>query len=238
MEVNKYISILISSREHDRKNSGNLINFLTSLRNSISNPNNIEVIFKFDKDDDIIEGKLNEAKEKCPDLNVKYVISDRYGYLGLHKAYYDCLKEVDSNSKVIVILADDFDFHRERNWDLDIIKNSFHIQDEPFIVQDSRKIGKMHDIPTFSKKIIDLVTLGNSLSVDGFLIDLCEIYLRNNLNNYIVFVPEFTSRKHCNYDVGIERKIESNKLGTYLASQEYKEFLKNCENKIKNYFNI
>lgn len=239
MEVNNIISIIISSRELGRKNPGNLKTFLTNLKMSLYNTNNIEIIFKFDNDDSLIEQSLYEAASFNPELNIKYFFSDRYGYLGLHKAYYECLKVIDPKSYVVVILADDFLCKPNSHWDKQLLEASMHLKNEPFIVQDKSKLGQMHDIPIFSKKMIDLVSLGNSLSVDSWSIDICSIYLKYNLTDYIVYLPEFTHRQTCDYDWGHERwNIEREQLIQYLNSQEYKELKNECKTKIKNYFNI
>jgi hypothetical protein len=233
------ISFLVSSREKNRKNPGDLNNLISSMKKSIYNVENIEVIFKFDNDDDIIEEHLLQAAYNNPDVNIKYFFSDRYGYLGLHKAYYECMKHLDPKSYIIAPLADDFLFQPDSHWDKTLLDLTKGMENKPFIVQDSTKVGKMHDIPVFSKKIIELITLGNSLSVDGLLVDICNIYLENNLNNHIITLPEFTFRQTCDYDWGHERwNIEREKLIEYLNSQEYKEFLLGCRKKIKQYFNL
>ena len=72
MEPNNQISIIISSRELDRKNPGDLNKLLSSLKKSLYNINNIEVIFKFDDDDYLIENKLVEAVSNNPEINIKY----------------------------------------------------------------------------------------------------------------------------------------------------------------------
>jgi hypothetical protein len=239
MEANNMISIIISSRELGRKNPGDLKTFLSHLKMSLYDPNNVEIVFKFDNDDTLIEQSLNEAASLNPELNIKYFFSDRYGYLGLHKAYYECLKVIDSKSYVIVILADDFLCKPNSHWDKQLLEASIHLKNEPFVVQDKSKLGQMHDIPIFSKKMIDLVSLGNSLSVDSWSIDICSIYLEYNLNDYIIYLPEFTHRQTCAYDWGHERwNIEREQLIQYLNSQEYKELKNECKNKIKNYFKL
>ena len=233
------ISVIVSSRELDRKNPGNLTKFLSSIKSSISNPNNIEIIFKFDNDDFLIENSLIEAATANPELNIKYFFSDRYGYLGLHKAYYECLDLLDPKSYVIVVLADDFLCKPNSHWDKQLLEASIHLKDEPFIIQDKSKLGQMHDIPVFSKRMIDLVSLGNSLSVDSWSIDICSIYLEYNLTDYIVYLTEFTHRQTCDYDWSHERwNIEREQLIQYLNSNEYKELKNECKNKIKNYFKI
>jgi len=233
------ISIVISSRELGRKNLGNLNTLLTSLKHSLYDFNNVEVIFKFDEDDILIEESLVQASLANPEINVKYFFSERYGYLGLHKAYYEAFEIMDPSSYIMVITADDFLFRANSNWDEQLLKNSSHLKNEPFIVQDISRIGQMHDTPIFSKKLIELVTLGNSLSVDGLLVDLCSFYLEFNLNNYIVPLPEIADRQTCNYDWGHERwNIEREELIRYLNSQEYKDFLNDKREIIKQYFKI
>ena len=237
--VNNIISVIVSSRELDRKNSGNLTRFLSSVKSSISDPNNIEIIFKFDNDDFLIENELIEAANFNPELNIKYFFSDRYGYLGLHKAYYECLELVDPKSYVIVILADDFLCNPESNWDKQLLEVSLELKNEPFLIQDPSKLGQMHDIPIFSRKIIDLVTLGDSLSVDNWSMNLYSIYNEFNLNKYILSLPEFTTRQICVFDTSYERWIlERNELIKYHTSSEYKNLIEKTKNKIKEYFKL
>ena len=233
------ISIIISSRELGRKNLGSLNNLITSLKRSLYDFKNVEVIFKFDEDDILIEDKLIEAAANNPEINIKYFFSERYGYLGLHKAYYEALELIDPNSYIIVITADDFIFRENSNWDKQLLENSLHLKNEPFIVQDISRIGQMHDTPIFSKKLIELITLGNSLSVDGLLVDLCNFYLEFDLNKYIVNLPEIANRRTCDYDWGHERwNIEREELIKYLNSQEYKDFLNDKKEIIKQYFKL
>lgn len=239
MEPNNPISLLVSSRELDRKNPGNLNVLLTSLKHSLHNVENVEVIFKFDEDDTIIENQLHYAASNNPELSIKYFFSPRYGYLGLHKAYYECIECLNDKSYIIIPMADDFIFKKNSYWDKFLLDKTANLTDKPFIVQDDTKVGKMHDVPIFSKKIVELVTLGNSLSVDGFLIELCNIYLDLDLTEYIVTLPEFTSRTICEYDFGPERwDRERKQLIQYLDSSEHADFLSETTNKIKNYFKI
>ena len=233
------ISIIVSSRELERKNPGNLSNFLTSIKLSISNPNNIEIIFKFDNDDYLIEESLIKAMNINPELKIKYFFSDRYGYLGLHKAYYECLNLLDPRSYIIVILADDITCFSGVNWDKQLLENSVNLMNEPFLVLDSAKLGQIHDVPIFSRKFIDLFTLGNSLSVDSWLKDLHQIYSEFSLTNYIINIPEFSARQICGFDFSYERwDVDRNKLIQYFESQEYKDLLEKSKIKIKNYFKI
>jgi hypothetical protein len=96
----------------------------------------------------------------------------------------------------------------------------------------------MHDIPVFSKKIIDLIGIGNSLSVDNWLVEICKFYLENNLNEYIITLPEFTSRIFCLYDSSYERDIiQREQLFQYLNSKEYKSELNDMKKILKKYFN-
>lgn len=238
MELNNQISIIVSSRELNRKNPGDLNKLLSSLKKSLYNINNIEVIFKFDSDDYLIESKLIEAVNNNPEINVKYFFSPKYGYLGLHKAYIEALEIIDSNSYVVIIVADDFSFKEDSNWDKELLEKTTSLKNEPFLVQDATKIGEMHDIPVFSKKIIELVGIGNSLSVDSWLVDLCKIYLEFGLTNYIITLPEFTQRQLCEFDFSHERwNIEREQLIQYFNSKEYKDSLETNKNKIKQYFN-
>jgi hypothetical protein len=233
------ISIIISSRELERKNLGNLDYLLSSLKTSLYDFKNVEVIFKFDEDDFLIEDKLTQAATNNPEINIKYFFSKRHGYLGLHKAYYEALEIIDPSSYIIVITADDFLFRSNSNWDKHLLENSSYLKNEPFIVQDTSRIGQMHDTPIFSKKLIDLVTLGNSLSVDGLLVDLCKFYLESNLNEYIVSLPEIADRRTCSYDWGHKRwNIEREELIEYLNSEEYKKFLNDKKEIIKQYFKL
>jgi hypothetical protein len=237
MEPNNQISIIISSRELDRKNPGDLNKLLSSLKKSLYNINNIEVIFKFDDDDYLIENKLVEAVSNNPEINIKYFFSPKYGYLGLHKAYIEALEIIDFNSYIIIIVADDFSFTENSNWDKELLEKTNLLKTEPFLVQDATKIGEMHDIPVFSKKIIELVGIGNSLSVDSWLVDLCKTYLEFNLNDYIITLPEFTQRQLCKFDFSHERwNVEREQLMQYLDSKEYKNSLEINKNKIKEYF--
>lgn len=239
MEQNSPISLLVSSRELHRKNPGNLNIFLTNLKHSLYDVKNVEVIFKFDEDDTLIEDQLHYAASNNPELSIKYFFSPRYGYLGLYKAYYECIECLSSESYIVIPMADDFIFHKNSHWDKLLLDKTVELIDKPFIVQDATKIGKMHDVPVFSKKVVELVTLGNSLSVDGFLVELCDIYLNLNLTEYIITLPEFTSRTPCDYDWSHERwNIERGQLIQYLNSPEHADFLSETTNKIKNYFKL
>jgi hypothetical protein len=233
------ISIVISSRELGRKNLGNLSILLTSLKHSLYDFKNVEVIFKFDEDDTLAEESLVQASLANPEINVKYFFSERYGYLGLHKAYYEAFEIMDPSSYIMVITADDFLFRPNSNWDKQLLENSISLKNEPFIVQDISLLGQMHDTPIFSKKLIELVTLGNSLSVDGLLVGLCNFYLEHNLNKYIISLPEIADRQTCAYDWGHERwEVEREKLVGYLNSQEYKDFLNDKKEILKQYFKL
>lgn len=238
MELNNQISIIVSSRELGRKNPGDINKLLSSLKKSLHNTNNVEIIFKFDDDDYLVENKLIEAVNNNPEINIKYFFSPKYGYLGLHKAYIEALEILDPNSYVTIIVADDFSFIENSNWDKELLEKTHLFKDKPFLIQDSTKIGEMHDIPVFSKKIIELIGIGNSLSVDSWLVEICKFYLENNLNEYIITLPEFTSRQLCSYDFGHERwNIEREQLIQYFNSEEYKETLSNMKQILKKYFN-
>lgn len=239
MVANNYISIFTGSRELDRRNLGDLNVYVDSIRKSVYDIRNIEIIFKFDDDDFLIQDIIDEVIKNNPDMNIKYFFSPRYGYLGLHKAYYECLERVDPESRVITTLADDFLFKENSHWDKELIENSYDIKDEPFIVQDPSKIGVMHDAPFFSRKLVDLIGLGHSLSTDGLLVHICSMYTTNNLEKYIIDTKEFSMRKWCEFDGSHQRwNVEREELMAYQSSDEYKEYLQECENTISEYFKI
>ena len=172
-------------------------------------------------------------------MNVKYIITPRYGYLGLHKAYHEMIDYINPNTYIIGFTADDFMFKEGSNWDKILLDSSCHLKDEPFIVQDETKVGKMNDTPFYSKKLIELITFGNSLSVDGLLLLMSEFYVENNLHNYIVTAPTFNYRMTCAYDWGVERwSVEREQLMRYFETDEYKNFIMKSKQTLKTYFKI
>ena len=114
------ISILLNSRNKDYENPGNVTQFLESLYRSIYNKKNVEVIFKFDIDDEISTNQFLNCVTTYPDLQLKCIITPRYYYKGLHLGYYECFKLIDDKSKIIICMADDFLF-TETNWDTELL---------------------------------------------------------------------------------------------------------------------
>jgi len=165
------ISILLNTRTKDYDNRGDILQFLDSLTASITDYECIEVVFKVDTDDDISINLLADIiNTKKYNFSIKYVVSDRVFYKGLHIGYKECFAITNSESKIIVCVADDFVFppksamlgphgHALDSWTsyvLDQVKQ--FTKDDIFLLTDKiGNIGSGNPIgPMWSRKLIEL----------------------------------------------------------------------------------
>jgi len=164
------ISILLNTRTKDYDNRGNILQFLDNLTASITDYESIEVVFKVDTDDDISINLLADIiNTKKYNFCIKYVVSDRVFYKGLHIGYKECFAITNSESKIIVCVADDFLFldpsHSNLNkmeydsWTLYVLDQVKQFtKDDIFLLTDKiGNIGSGNPIgPMWSRKLIEL----------------------------------------------------------------------------------
>lgn len=135
MDNKSEISIILASNRIDK-----LKGFFQNLKDTVSNPDNIEVIVKIDRDHkESLDYYYNEEYKKLPFV-VKMIITDNpefgaSGY-GLEVSYNQCFIYSSDSSYFVVILGDEIRF-LEKDWDLEILKYKHHFKDDLFRIRTS-----------------------------------------------------------------------------------------------------
>jgi hypothetical protein len=108
------VSLIMCCRIKGNENS-DLLNVLKSFIDKASSVNSIEILIKFDDDDDKAAKIFDELKE-LP-VTVKYIVTPRgLGFADLHKACMDLFTVADINSELFWGITDDMDLYTP-NWD-------------------------------------------------------------------------------------------------------------------------
>lgn len=130
------ISLLVCSRVSGNRNFA-LLNLLDSLKRMSANPDNFEVLVKFDTDD-------KRVRKVLPKLGnypfpVKYLIEPRgRGYVDLHVFYTRLFSLVDERSIVVGAMGDDFEVVLQ-GWDEIVLSKAQTFPDQIFIIHDYEK---------------------------------------------------------------------------------------------------
>ena len=112
------ISIFITSRVSDNANHG-LTELIRSLETNSYNLDQIEVLVKFDDDDDGVKPLL-EMLESTK-IRTKYKFGPRgRGYEDIHVGYTSLLEFASPKSKIYICMADDFEV--VNYWDLALLE--------------------------------------------------------------------------------------------------------------------
>lgn len=109
------ISILITSRVEGNINHG-LKKLLNSLSTQSHSPDKIEVLIKFDTDDQIAMSVEADILAQNYPFKIKTAYGPRgRGYIDIHQGYNNLLPMISRESRVIGAMADDFIVNR--HWD-------------------------------------------------------------------------------------------------------------------------
>ena len=237
--TNDLITIVINTRRKDNENTGSITQFLTNLTNSLYSPNNIEIIFKIDTDDNDSQEELDSIiNNKQFPITVKYVNTERVFYKGLHIGYKQAFDIRDNNSKVVFAMADDFYFIAD-DWDKEILKKIKHFnKNDIFILTDYLgEAGRNPIAPGWSTKLIELSDgFGPTYSTD-YWTSLIGNELSKKDERTIVYFTEFSKRhtteldgpSHPRWDTDREEMIQFHK------TKEYKDYSNNLIKKLIRY---
>ena len=201
-----FFSFLVPSRRKDNPNS-NLIRFLDSLEVNTKDRSNLEVVIKFDVDDDIKEviGKFPQYS-----FDIKYFLSDSgNGYLDLYHFLNQCFFKVNKKSNIVIPIADDFTVNLS-NWD-DVVRQSVFSNDlssgifvihrfpppldEPLsFIWDSR--CHVDEVPMFSRRLMNIIgSFTNSSDVEIFLLEMMLYHLHQD--KIFHHLPNELFFRHC-----------------------------------------
>ena len=127
------ISIFITSRVSGNANHG-LTELIRSLEANSDNLGQIEVLVKFDDDDEGVTPLL-EMLEKS-NISTKYVFGARgRGYEDIHDGYSSLLKFASTESKIYICMADDFEV--VTHWDTTLLE-AFRLAKTPYAIVHQR----------------------------------------------------------------------------------------------------
>lgn len=195
------ISILIASRKAGNENS-RLNDCINSLIANCSNPENFEILVKYD-DDDLERGG--------PHSSVKSIVTSRaLGYEDLHKAYLDLLCIGSPESELFWVLSDDTEV-TVKGWDEHLINIAKHNIGKPYVIHVSGQqrlatsaisaIEYCENYPVWSKKWVGLVGgFGYTFSTDGWTSLICYL-LRKFFNiSPVINIALGLTRHRCQAD--------------------------------------
>ena len=240
------ITIVLNTRRKENENRGSVTTFLTHLNKSIYSPNNIEVIFKIDTDDDESLNELEDIiNEKKYPFNVKYVNTERVFYTGLHIGYKQAFDIRSKNSKIVFAMADDFHFKAyykstRSNWDKEILESVSHLtRDDIFILTDFLgRHGNNPNNPGWMTKIIELCDcFGPTYSTDAWTTFLGKYFIENDMRDRVFYYEQFTKRITCHLDDenNVRWYTDRQAMINYHKSAEYKSYLEKTCNKLIKY---
>jgi hypothetical protein len=141
------LCILMCSRS-DVGSENSIVDFVSNCNETAHHLEKISILIKFDDDDP----KLRQIKDRLARgkgaTHIEYIVTPRAGgYVDLHKAYNDLLRQAPLDAKLFCVLADDARFARP-HWD-DIVWNSYDQGCKQFpssrvfvIHQEDRHFGK------------------------------------------------------------------------------------------------
>lgn len=129
---------------------------ITSLSKNCYDINNFELLLGIDEDDVETLKKVEEFSKENKKLNIRWLISERYGYKGLHK-YLNNLCKI-SKGELLFLWNDDARIDT-KNWDLKIKKYLEEKNKMLFLFLDNVKPQNMYcNFPLVSRKVYE--TLG------------------------------------------------------------------------------
>lgn len=109
------ISVIVTSRVQGNINS-NLPELIRSLAEHSDSPEDIELLVKFDVDDDLARDLHTEINNKELPFPIKIAYGPRgRGYIDIHHGYNQLLPMLYSKTKIVIAMADDF--RAEHHWD-------------------------------------------------------------------------------------------------------------------------
>jgi glycosyltransferase involved in cell wall biosynthesis len=236
------ITIVLNTRRKENENTGNITTFLTALNKSLYSPNNVEVIFKIDTDDDESLNELEDIINKGTyPFNVKYVNTTRVFYKGLHIGYKQAFDIRSKNSKIIFAMADDFVFDNKRyNWDKEILEQVSHLtRDDIFILTDfiSADPDCNPNNPGWSVGLIELCNgFGVTYSTDAWTSFIARYLIDNGTGDRIFCYKQFTKRITCHLDNETNARWYTDRqdMINYHKSAEYRIYLETtCKEIVK-----
>jgi len=129
---------------------------IESLLNNANDPNNFELLLGIDEDDLETLQKAKQFSEQNKNLNIRYSISERYGYKELHKYLNDLCKI--SKGELIFLWNDDARIDT-KNWDLKIKKYSEENEKMLFLFLNNVRPQNMNwNFPLVNRRVCE--TLG------------------------------------------------------------------------------
>lgn len=127
------ISIFVTSRVSGNANHG-LAELIRSLERNSYNLEQIEILVKFDEDDEGVKPLLKMLK--MSEIMTKHTFGPRgRGYEDIHIGYTSLLSFVSPNSKIYICMADDFEV--VKHWDTDLLE-AFRLAKTPYAIVHQR----------------------------------------------------------------------------------------------------
>ena len=247
----KGISILISSRIKNNENH-NLINLLNDIEYNTKYKKDIEVLVKYDTDDDIdsVNSEINTFKKYS--FRIQHIITPKSrGYIDLHVFYNQLFLISNPNFNHIMAMADDFGI-AVNNWD-EIVYETSKDCDDLFILHNwmpnlelpfNMVCSEHHHVdegPIWSRKLVELwgglgqisFTDGWTIGVEWFLYNKYSMNITRYLGQYLV------TRTLCNNDgPSSPRWYGDRKYNMDLFDNEnFKNIIRMAALNIKNYEN-
>jgi hypothetical protein len=193
------ISLLLNSREQNRQNKGNIAEWVDCLRKSVSSTSNVEVIIKYDTDDDAALPVITNLIEQNKDLDIKYRFTKREGYGGQHIGYSQGFSLISDESVAVYPMPDDTFFTPGTHWDQWVLDHAKAYSDGIFLVK-MAPLDQFTDIILFSRNLIERIGFGPTFAVDQWGFSLCRLLTELGVKDRILCAPEAASRRGCELD--------------------------------------
>jgi len=192
------ISFVFPSRKRPQK----AISTIESLFSKSRKPENIEVVFVFDSDDqDSIEKILNSRVAK--ENNVKHVIVEReeQNFGELYNIGF-----LETTHEVIGIVADDLDIQTE-NWDTLVLEKCNEVPDDIYLIapDDGKRVMATHFF--VSRKVVEIMGF---LQPPWFVADFGDMWYTEVFRTVGRFFKLYSVRFiHMHYSYGKANKDET-----------------------------
>jgi len=198
------ISILLGCRVGGNTNSS-LITCLNSIVDNATAPARLEILIKFDDDDQGVPQLLGELEALKGRTNIKTIITPRgKGYGDLHKAYNDLLLIADPQSELYWVISDDMEV-LTKGWDAKLQQTLGRFEDKIFVAHTLidfihptliDAIESPDSYPIWSKRWITLTGgFGYTFSTDAWTAMLLQVLQRRYHYNRHVFVPDLVIKR-------------------------------------------
>lgn len=238
------ISLLLNSREKGRQNLGNIFEWTNAVRTSVSSLANVEIIIKYDIDDDESYPVIRDLHSQNPDILIKTLHSERVGYGGLHIGCQQCFERIEPDSVIVYPMPDDIFFVPNSKWDAPILEHAAKYSDGIFLVK-MAPLNSFTDAILFSRGLIEKVGFGPKFGVDQWGHKLCQLFMRLGIQDRVLCSPDNARRRGCKLDhLGGCPEADERWLGPrqdmldHLGTPEFATTMRNVELIIKNYLKM